>query len=186
MSLFHDFHWTSASLWNIPDSKAHGANMRPIGGRQDPGGPMLAPWTLLSWIRSLQLGPDLATLSERQLNNEIHYFTQCEHAGSKKQTHEPTDLSWNIARSGFTHVHSFAFELLTTFLTQRHATFLIWLWDMAYRVTLRKIGSKGISCCHRWCRADDAVIHMHDSFHANVASYDQIPYITVCLLHQWT
>ena len=32
----------------IPDSKVHGANMGPIWGRQDPGGPMLAPRTLLS------------------------------------------------------------------------------------------------------------------------------------------
>ena len=31
-----------------PDSKVHGANMGPIWGRQDPGGPMLVPWTLLS------------------------------------------------------------------------------------------------------------------------------------------
>ena len=31
-----------------PDSKVHGANMGPIWGRQDPGGPILAPWTLLS------------------------------------------------------------------------------------------------------------------------------------------
>ena len=27
----------------FPDSKVHGANMGPIWGRQDPGGPMLAP-----------------------------------------------------------------------------------------------------------------------------------------------
>ena len=31
-----------------PDSKVHGANMGPIWGRQDPGEPMLAPWSLLS------------------------------------------------------------------------------------------------------------------------------------------
>ena len=35
--------------YDIPDSKVHGANMGPIWGRQDPGGPhVLAPWTLLS------------------------------------------------------------------------------------------------------------------------------------------
>ena len=42
--------------WNIrkcephayPDNKVYGANMGPTRGRQDPGGPMLAPWTLLS------------------------------------------------------------------------------------------------------------------------------------------
>ena len=30
-----------------PDSEVDGANMGPIWGRQDPGGPILAPWTLL-------------------------------------------------------------------------------------------------------------------------------------------
>ena len=33
---------------SYPVSKVHGANMGPIWGRQDPGGPKLAPWTLLS------------------------------------------------------------------------------------------------------------------------------------------
>ena len=32
----------------IPDSKVHGANMGPIWRRQDPGGPVLVPWALLS------------------------------------------------------------------------------------------------------------------------------------------
>ena len=33
---------------NTHDRKVHGASMGPIWGQQDPGGPMLAPWTLLS------------------------------------------------------------------------------------------------------------------------------------------
>ena len=37
----------------FPDRKVHGTNMGPIWGRQDPGGPMLAPWTLLSGALSL-------------------------------------------------------------------------------------------------------------------------------------
>ena len=32
----------------FPESKVHGANMGPIWGRQDPGGPHVVPWTLLS------------------------------------------------------------------------------------------------------------------------------------------
>ena len=47
---------------SIPDSKVHGANMGPIWGRQDPGGPHVGPmkfaiWVLLcceSFIRILQ------------------------------------------------------------------------------------------------------------------------------------
>ena len=34
----------------VPDSKVYGANIGPIWGRQDPVGPMLAPWTLLSGL----------------------------------------------------------------------------------------------------------------------------------------
>ena len=37
------------------DSKVHGANMGPIWDWQDPGGPMLAPWTLLSGYVSTAL-----------------------------------------------------------------------------------------------------------------------------------
>ena len=33
---------------NHPDSKVHVVYMGPTWGRQDPGGPMLAPWSLLS------------------------------------------------------------------------------------------------------------------------------------------
>ena len=40
--------WQYSPFHINPDSKVHGANMGPIWGRQDLGGPMLAPWTLLS------------------------------------------------------------------------------------------------------------------------------------------
>ena len=33
---------------DYPDSKVHGANMGRAWGRQDPGGPRVDPWTLLS------------------------------------------------------------------------------------------------------------------------------------------
>ena len=39
---------SSKLLGHNPDSKVHGANMGPIWGRQDPGGPRLALLTLLS------------------------------------------------------------------------------------------------------------------------------------------
>ena len=32
-----------------PDSKIHGANMGPIWGRQDPGGPHVDPMNLAIW-----------------------------------------------------------------------------------------------------------------------------------------
>ena len=43
------------SLWHrFPDNKVHGANMGPTWGRQVPGGPMLAPWTLLFGLLVLE------------------------------------------------------------------------------------------------------------------------------------
>ena len=33
-----------------PDSKVHGANMGPIWGRQDPGGPQVGPMNFAIWI----------------------------------------------------------------------------------------------------------------------------------------
>ena len=37
---------------NVPDSKVHGANMRPIWGRQDPGGSHDGPMNLAIWGRT--------------------------------------------------------------------------------------------------------------------------------------
>ena len=36
-------------LWNIPDSNVRGANMGPIWGRQDPGGPHVGPMNFAIW-----------------------------------------------------------------------------------------------------------------------------------------
>ena len=36
-------------IWPIPDSKVHGANMGPIWGRQDTGGPHVAHMNLAIW-----------------------------------------------------------------------------------------------------------------------------------------
>ena len=35
---------------NTPDSKVHGANMGPIWGRQDPGGPHVGPMNFTIWV----------------------------------------------------------------------------------------------------------------------------------------
>ena len=44
---------TSQKTAHIPDSKVHGANMGPIWGQQDPGGPHVGPMNLLSGEREL-------------------------------------------------------------------------------------------------------------------------------------
>ena len=35
---------------NPPDRKVHGVNMRPIWGRQDPGGPLVGPMNFAIWV----------------------------------------------------------------------------------------------------------------------------------------
>ena len=40
------------NLWQtntLPDSKVHGANMGPMWGRQDPGGPHVGPMNFAIW-----------------------------------------------------------------------------------------------------------------------------------------
>ena len=39
----------TGEIWDIPDSKFHGANMGPIWGRQDPGGPHVGPMNFAIW-----------------------------------------------------------------------------------------------------------------------------------------
>ena len=63
------------SSGNYPDNKVHGANMGPIWGRQDPGGPMLAPWTLLSGMafhrKDVNSSPEpMATFCQLNYSNQ--------------------------------------------------------------------------------------------------------------------
>ena len=37
-----------------PDSQVHGANMGPVWGRQDPGGPQVGPMNFVIWVNFLQ------------------------------------------------------------------------------------------------------------------------------------
>ena len=37
-------------MTNYPNSKVHGANMGPIWGRQDPGGPHVGPMNFAIWV----------------------------------------------------------------------------------------------------------------------------------------
>ena len=43
------------TLFYIPDSKVHGANMGPIRGRQDPDGPYAGPINFTIWDITLQI-----------------------------------------------------------------------------------------------------------------------------------
>ena len=42
-------HYNGIILYMFPNSKVHGANMGPIWGQQDPGGPHASPMNLVIW-----------------------------------------------------------------------------------------------------------------------------------------
>ena len=42
-----------------PYSKVHGANMGPIWGRQDPGGPNVGTMNFAIWVEQTEIGPKL-------------------------------------------------------------------------------------------------------------------------------
>ena len=55
----------------VPDNKVHGANMGPIWGRQDPGGPHVGPMNLTIWgvSKIVQSGQKLRTEEIGQLRS---------------------------------------------------------------------------------------------------------------------
>ena len=54
----------------VPDSKVHGANMGPIWGRKEPGGPHVGPINFAIWVRSIKQP------NERQIQR-FHNLIQC-------------------------------------------------------------------------------------------------------------
>ena len=47
--------YQQAEWVHLPDSKVHGANMEPIWGRQDPGGPPVGPMNFAIWANITEL-----------------------------------------------------------------------------------------------------------------------------------
>ena len=54
---------THANEHTDPDSKVHGANMGPIWGRQDPGGPQVGPMNFAIWGGLDKMADNLQTKS---------------------------------------------------------------------------------------------------------------------------
>ena len=72
-----------SALWQLlPDSKAHGANMGPIWGRQAPGGPHVDPMNLAIWAVSQTFHPmvmqsEIAALIQAVGNLLTMYIIYC-------------------------------------------------------------------------------------------------------------
>ena len=65
--------WTLSHYWPVdaPDSRVHGANMWPIWVRQNPGGPMLAPRTLLSGANQQDITCASSTMAYDVFSNSV-------------------------------------------------------------------------------------------------------------------
>ena len=54
---------------NLPDSKVHGANMGPIWGREDPGGPNVGPMYFAIWVI---MGRLLVGVQKLHTDSKVH------------------------------------------------------------------------------------------------------------------
>ena len=61
-------------LQNNPDSKVHGANMGPIWGRQDPGGPHVGPMNFAISEEVMKINPTMLEWLCKQQAPTEHIF----------------------------------------------------------------------------------------------------------------
>ena len=119
---------TQRNVNSSPDSKAHGANMGPIWGRQDPGGPHVGPMNFAIWVHSLQDRDNRGTvLKFKYLIAITMYDAELTniHTVTEKQ-HWHTILDW-------TPFHDIDIKLLTTQCGLHHD-----IWDSLNRATYQK------------------------------------------------
>ena len=70
---------------NTPDSKVHGANMGPIWGRQDPGGPHVGPINFFIWDSKSYLPITYTFRDERTSMSMIYTIQRKAFRGISKQ-----------------------------------------------------------------------------------------------------
>ena len=82
---------TWAAYLSFPYSKVHGANMGPIWGRQDPGGPHVGPMNFAIWVTA-----DLHTMHHSYAQAYSYTTPHILHTDRRAVTahiHSPTSLS---------------------------------------------------------------------------------------------
>ena len=104
---------------HFPDSKIHGANMGPIWGRKDPGGPHVAPMNLVIWFgNSLNQLIQLIIISiNPSINHSIIHVVSFPHSVNRviilSLANSPTDSVPDSLNYLLTHslTHSLAHSL---------------------------------------------------------------------------
>ena len=93
-----------------PESKVHGANMGPIWGRQDPGGPHVGPMNLAIW----ETINTLRQLDLLHLNWTDIVWGCCNTVNTLQNTHNNTPHSSHVRVSFVSSMH----DLLSTFIIE--------------------------------------------------------------------
>ena len=122
---------------DLPDSKVHGANMGPIWGRQDPGGPHVGPMNFAIWAgdtRSQDISSYNTDLVFPRITQVPHNFT----------THSICTLFKFCWGSQWNHCQSFVLfaQVKTNVLIKtkdQHTIYCSQLWDLWTQWSLGKI-----------------------------------------------
>ena len=93
--------WTAYDKYSNPDSKVDGANMGPIWGRQDPGGPHVGPINLAIWEAYLVL---------------ITLWDSSQFIGNTTSTHWGWDKQGNILQTTFFKCDFFSMKIIVLWL----------------------------------------------------------------------
>ena len=101
--------WIDKGVRNNPDSKVHGANMGPIWGRKDPGGPHVGPMNLTIWENETQ--PRISYweptwgLQWRKFHQHISYTT--------------ISIGYYKINAAIKFADKFTLDMLTVYVTER-------------------------------------------------------------------
>ena len=152
------------SAVNIPDSKVHGANMGPIWGRQDPGGPYVGPMNMLFGMVSLMRKPLLMIWT-----NGIAISTAISHAKGTVSIHQGDSRWLNIRVSHhfcaveITFTEWYGINIRTSFLWHKPCS--IWYFiDM-------------FECYFKGYISESLAIHMHSCLLSAVFMYIYILWV---------
>ena len=125
--------WSWWVIRHSPDTQAHGTNIGPIWGRQDPGGPHVVPMDFAIWVSMQQtLVVDIYLYNIDTLH-AAGFFSCCKSVGS-----------WNLSswRPG-TCLSCIQDPWWPSWLMYTYITSLIWV-KCIFQNTIKHI-------CHIWC-----------------------------------
>ena len=111
----------------IPDSKVHGANMGPIWGRQDPGGPHVGPRNFAIWVWFWSCGKDIGLV--------LPGFFRFQH---QKGYDQSSRIALDMCSRIFTNV-----EIV-------NGVFQLWRWNLYHHVDVKACSEGDSTGIYPW------------------------------------